>query len=348
MTTVFFSDPRTDAHTWPDHLEHAGRRQAIARLLEESGVLARLDARQPVSASDEQLLTVHTPEVLALLERIERERRPLFYDADTYLVPATNLAARLSAGATIQAVDAVLEGGAENALVAMRPPGHHALPGQPMGFCVLSNVALAARHARQAHGLRRVLIVDYDVHHGNGTQDVFYAEPEVLLVSAHRWPFYPGTGSVEEIGTGEGAGATVNVPLPPGQGDAAFAAIFEQVVWPLARRFAPELILVSAGFDGHWADPLGGLLLTLSGYDHLARELVRLAGALCGGRIVFVLEGGYHLTALAHGVLGLALALLREPAGSDPLPLPEALRQRAARIPPPDDVLARVRRIHGL
>ncbi len=348
MTTACFIDPRTDAHSWPDHVEHAGRRQAIARRLEESGALARLDVRQPLPATDEQLLTVHTPEVLDLLAQAERERRPLFYDPDTYIVPGSNLAARLSAGAAIQAVDAVLSGGADNALAAMRPPGHHALPGQPMGFCLLANVALAARHARQTWGLQRILIVDYDVHHGNGTQDIFYSEPEVLFVSLHRWPFYPGTGSLEEIGFAAGAGATVNVPLPPGQGDAAYAAIFEQVVWPLARRFAPELILASVGFDAHWADPLGGQLLTLSGYDHLARELIRMAGALCGGRIVFVLEGGYHLPALAQGVLDLALALLGDPPGGDPLPLPEDLRRRAARLPPPDEVIARVRRLHGL
>ncbi len=348
MTTVFFSDSRTDAHTWPDHVEHAGRRQAIIRLLEESGTLARLDARQPIPASDEQLLTVHKPEVLALLAQVERERQPTFYDPDTYLVPASNLAARLSAGATMQAVDAVLSGAAANALVAMRPPGHHALPGQPMGFCLLANVALAARQARRAWGLQRVLIVDYDVHHGNGTQDIFYAEPEVLFVSVHRWPFYPGTGQMEETGTGAGTGATVNIPLPPGQGDDTYAAVFEQVVWPLARRFSPEIILVSVGFDAHWADPLGGQLLTLSGYDHLARELIRMADSLCDGRIVFVLEGGYHLSALAHGVLGLALALLGEPAADDPLPLPEHLRRQAARLPPPTGTLARVRHLHGL
>ncbi len=348
MTTAFFTDPRTDDHTLPDHPENAARLQAIIRRLEESGILARLDCRTPLPATDEQLLLVHTARHLALIAEAERRGQPAMLDADTYICPESNLAARLSAGAALEAVDAVLSGAAANALVALRPPGHHALPDRALGFCLFSNVALAARHAQARHGAARVLIVDYDVHHGNGTQDVFYTDGSVLFISTHQSPLFPGTGHIDEIGAGPGEGATINVPLPAGHGDPTFAAIYEQIVWPAARRFAPDLILVSAGFDAHWSDPLAGLTLTLAGYDRLTRALVRMAQELCGGRIVFVLEGGYSLPALAEGVLNVAYALLGDPPANDPLPLPEGARRRQQSAGSAERLLERVRAIHGL
>ncbi len=349
MTTACFTDPRTNAHNLPDHPEHAGRLQAIEALFQQTGMADRLRCLTPDPATEDQILTVHRPEYLTLLAAVERDRRFTMYGGDTYLTPASYQAARLSVGAALGAVDAVLRGEAANALVAMRPPGHHALPDRPMGFCLLANAALAARHAQLVHGVGRILIVDYDLHHGNGTQDIFYDDPDVLFISSHQSPYYPGTGYVDEIGYGAGAGATINMPLPAGHGDASYARLYEAVVWPAATRFRPELILVSAGFDCHWGDPLGGMRLTLACYDHLARELIRMAGALCAGRIVFILEGGYNLQALSYGLLNVAGALLGDPPGAiDPLPMPASLARQVRSPAGLDPLLADLRRLHHL
>lgn len=264
------------------------------------------------------------------------------FGLDTYATPASYGVARLAVGGAVAAARAVLEGRVGAALAGLRPPGHHATPSQAMGFCLLNSVAVAARYAQQAHGVGRIAIIDYDVHHGNGTQEVFYADPSVLYVSLHQSPLYPGTGHATETGTGDGQGATVNVPLPSGVGDAGYVAAFEQVVAPVTERFAPELILTSVGFDAHWADPLAQMGLSLNGYARLARRLIALARRLCGGQIVFVLEGGYNLAVLGPAWADVARSLLDEPAEPDPLgpaPSPE---------PDIEPLLARIRRLHGL
>lgn len=240
-------------------------------------------------------------------------------DPDTYALPETGEIARLSAGGVVLAVDAVLSGQVHNAMACVRPPGHHALVERGMGFCILGNVPIAIKHAQKKFGVERVLVVDFDVHHGNGTQDMFYSDPSVLFVSTHQYPFYPGTGRAEETGAGQGRGTTLNIPLPPGVGDEGFAQIYEQLVWPAARQFRPELIIVSAGFDAHWRDPLAQLRLSLTGYAHITRELIRMATELCSGKIVFAMEGGYDLEALSHGWRNIAHALLGESEVSDPL-----------------------------
>ncbi|MBN1964215.1 MAG: histone deacetylase [Anaerolineae bacterium] len=348
MTTAYLINARQHEHTLQGHPENAQRLAAIADVFATSGVLKHLRSLTAPPASDEQLLRVHTPAYLDLLGKITSTEQLALFGTDTYVLPASFEVARLAAGVVLRAVDAVLGGEATNALVAARPPGHHALADTAMGFCLLANVALAARHAQAAYGVKRVLIVDYDVHHGNGTQDIFYDDPTVCYMSTHQSPFYPGTGALDETGQDAGTGATLNVPLRAGYGDDDFARIYGRVLWPLVWRFQPELILVSAGFDCHWNDPIGGMRVTLDGYATLTRELIEMAHDVCDGRIVFVLEGGYSLDAVAHGMLNIAYALLREPTVSDPLgPPPESRRPRLS-LPPVDAVLDRVCAVHGL
>jgi acetoin utilization deacetylase AcuC-like enzyme len=236
----------------------------------------------------------------------------------------------------------VLSGQVNNALVAARPPGHHAVADMGMGFCLLANVSIAAMHARQKYGLQRVMIMDIDVHHGNGTQDIFYRDPGVLFISTHQYPWYPGSGNVNEAGQDDGQGYTINIPLQAGVGDLGFRQAYEQIVWPAARRYQPELIIVSAGFDTHWADPLSQMRLTLAGYDEITRTLMRMADELCGGKIICVLEGGYNLTSLSHGMLNMAYALLGDNELSDPLGAP---RGNDPDIAP---LLERIKKIHNL
>ena len=212
-----------------------------------------------------------------------------------------------------------------------------------MGFCLLGNVAIAARYAQNRFGVERILIVDYDVHHGNGTEAMFYDDPSVLYISTHQYPFYPGTGAVTDVGTGQGIGYTVNIPLPAGSGDTNYAQVFEQIIWAAAERFAPQLILVSLGFDAYWDDPLAGMRLTLSGYSRLAGEVMQMAHRFCEGKVVFLLEGGYNLDALRYGVGNVARLLLGDPP-TDPLGAPSDTR------PDPDiaDLIARVQKLHQL
>ncbi len=341
MATAYISDTRFAKHTLQGHVEHAGRLTAIQEALDRNGVTKRMVSLTPTPVEDGLLRAVHTEDYLKLLAWTETQRG-VQLGPDTYVLPESFGVAKLSAGAAVRAVEAVLGGEVNNVLVAARPPGHHALPDMAMGFCLLGNISLAAHHAKKKYGLKRILIVDYDVHHGNGTQDIFYADPEVLFLSTHQHPWYPGTGMLNDTGTGAGTGYTVNVPIQAGVGDDGFARIYEQIVWPVAQRYKPELMLVSAGFDAHWDDPLGGLELSLKGYDHLTRQLMAMAAELCGGKIVFVLEGGYNLEALSHGILNVASALLvdsqvRDPLGPGTSPEPSITK-----------LIEDVRRIHKL
>ncbi len=313
-------------HTLDGHPEHAGRIQRIWQVLDEANILPMLSPAAPAPATPEQLAWVHDPRYVehvrqASLLAGRSERGIILLDPDTYVLECSYDVACLSAGAAIGAVDSVLSGRADNALAVVRPPGHHATPVRGMGFCLFSNIALAARYALTAYPneVRRVMIVDFDVHHGNGTQDAFYEDGSVLFLSTHQYPFYPGTGALNEIGHGAGQGTTINIPLRAGTGPEGFRHLYREVVWPAARRFQPDLILVSAGFDAHWVDPLAGLLLDLDGYAHLVRELMAMAQELCRGRIAFVLEGGYDLDALSYGVLNIAYALQGRDEVVDPL-----------------------------
>ena len=343
MTTAYLTHESFTTHDFPGHPEHAGRIEAVWARLREQGLSDRLLQIEPSPATDEQILAVHSAEHLNRLNAVSGQDRIVRLDPDTYALPASPAVARMAAGAAIGAVDAVCGGGADNAIAIVRPPGHHATRDRQMGFCLLNNIAIAARHAQTRHEARKILILDYDVHHGNGTEDIFYSDPTLMFMSIHQSPFYPGSGAMEETGAGAGQGYTLNVPIAGGFGDSAYQAIFDDVVWPAAERFAPDLMLISAGFDAHWADPLASMQLSLGGYDHLARECIKMAERFCGGKIIFVMEGGYDLEALSHGWRNIVQALLGDDALSDPY---GSARSASARSIQP--VIDAVRRIHGI
>ena len=298
----FACDDRCLRHdNGPGHPERPERLVAIRDRLERGGTLDRLLAIAPEPAPIEALERVHDPAYVAALRRV-CERAPVQLDPDTAVSEGSWEAALLSAGAGLAAVDAVFAGRARSAFVATRPPGHHAERDRAMGFCLFNNIAVAARHAQDRHGAERMAIVDWDVHHGNGTQHIFDEDDTVLYVSTHEWPFYPGTGAKNERGRGRGLGFTVNLPLPVGSGDEEYRRVFEGEVVPALERFGPDLILISAGFDAHERDPLAGMALTTEGYGRLTEILRGAAERLCAGRIVSLLEGGYDLEALAASV----------------------------------------------
>ena len=343
MTTIYATHPRYTEHDLPGHIERAERIRAVWRGLDETGLTARMQPLHAEAVDTDLVLAVHTADYLDLLRRVSTTPRTTLLDADTYVGPDGLTIALLSAGGVVGAVDRVLEGTAGNGLSAIRPPGHHAMPDHGMGFCLLGNVAIAARHAQIRYGIERVLIVDYDVHHGNGTETMFYDDPSVLYISTHQYPHYPGTGAATDIGTGRGERCTINIPLPAGSGDANYAKVFDQIIWRAAERFHPQLILVSVGFDAYWADPLAGMRLSLKGYSHLAGEVIRMARRFSEGKVVFALEGGYNPDALRYGVSNVARLLLGEPP-TDPLGEPPGPRQE----PDIGALLALLRKLHRL
>ncbi len=326
MVPGLLYDPLYLEHETGRHPEHRGRLETVTALLRERGLWDRLVHLPAGPATQAALEAGHDPAYLGLLEEYSR-RGGGFLTPDTPFGRRSWDAAVRASGAAIAATDAVLDGRVPAAFVLSRPPGHHACPAQGMGFCLINHVAVAARHAARARGLERVLIVDFDVHHGTGTQDIFYADPAVLYFSSHQYPAYPGTGGADEIGEGAGLGATVNVPLPPGTGDAGFVSALERVLVPVARRFRPELILVSAGYDAHWTNTayLNSIRMaaTVDGFGQQVRILRDLAAELCHGRLVFVLEGGYDPEALAWSVDATFRVLLHEPV-EDPLGPPRS------------------------
>ena len=281
----------------------------------------------PRVATMAELTTVHAREYVERVRRtVEQlvegkgyEAHPRAFDSEVFLSPGSYHAALLAAGAVPVILDAIGEGRARNGYALVRPPGHHALRESGMGFCVFNNVAVAARYAQQRWGWQRVLIVDYDVHHGNGTQDAFYEDGDVVYFSVHQGidtenePFYPGTGASSEMGAGPGLGATINVPLPPDAGWSVYDPIFRQVLWPAADRLKPDVILISAGFDAHWRDPLADIRLSTADYSDLTREVIEMADRYCEGRVVVVQEGGYDLDVMAQCAATVLFAL----TGSD-------------------------------
>ncbi len=337
-TTGIVRDPTYLEHrNGGAHPERPQRLQTLYALLDSPAMSGRFAALPARDASDEEILRVHTSGHLTVIaETVNQEIT--FLDMDTQACRLSYGAARRAAGGCCAAVEAVVGREVDNAFALVRPPGHHAEPGAAMGFCLFNNAAIAARHARAALGVERVLVADWDVHHGNGTQAVFEEDPSVLYFSTHQWPLYPGTGALEEVGTGRGEGATINVPLAAGTGDADLLAVYREVLVPVAREFAPELIVVSAGFDIHRDDPLAGMKATAAGAAALTRVLLDLAAELCGGRLLLVLEGGYHLEALRGSVA----ATLDELDGRSQTRPPRGLESAAARLQ-----IERVREVHG-
>lgn len=301
--TGLLLDPIYEKHeTGRGHPESRRRYEVITARLEEAGLAGKM-AKVPVrEARDEEILLCHTEEYLELAIREIGAGAEVLSTGDTAVCPDTLQVARKATGGVLNAVDGVMEGKLERAFCAVRPPGHHATPDRAMGFCVFNNVAVAARHAQKRHGIERVAIIDWDVHHGNGTQDMFYEDGSVYYFSTHQYPWYPGTGAKIEKGKGEGEGRTLNVPLPAGSGMEEIGAAFRGPFLDAMKEFKPELVIVSAGFDSRLGDPLGNFTLTDDDFRELTNILMGLAEKHAGGRLLSVLEGGYHLKGLASAV----------------------------------------------
>ena len=288
-------------HDVARHPEQPGRVEAIMQRLAAGGRLDGLQQLGPRAATDTELELIHPASQIDSVRRLDESGGGRI-DADTRVVRGTFDAATHAAGGTLAAVDAVLGGEAGAAFAVVRPPGHHATADRAMGFCYFNNVAVAAAYARRNHGVRRIAVADFDVHHGNGTQEVFWGDAELLYLSLHQYPFYPGSGHWRETGGPGAEGRTVNVPLQEGCGDAEYLRTFDRLLLPLIQRFQPEILLVSAGYDAHAGDPLAGMEVSTAGYGAIMRRLRVAADTLSGGRLVATLEGGYDLNDLAASV----------------------------------------------
>jgi len=326
MKVGYIYSPIFLKHSAAGHPEAPQRLEAIMEVWQDTRLLEKLIALQPTPATKEQILRVHSQKHLNTLDYANR-RGGLQIDGDTYMNEFSLDAAYLAAGAAINAVDSVMTGMVDASFALVRPPGHHATRDLAMGFCLINNIAVAAQYALDRYNLERALVMDFDVHHGNGTQDIFYSSHNVYYFSTHRYPFYPGSGHWRDVGADEGLGYTFNVPLPHSVGNDQFARIFDELLYPAMEHYHPQLVLVSAGYDAHWADPLGALtLLDARGYHYLAQVLCSIASEFAEGRIAFILEGGYNFDALGWSTYATMQALLGNPAEDDPLgepPRPE-------------------------
>jgi len=324
---ILYDDIYLQHLTGEGHPECPERLTAIHNALRKEGVLDKCKRIEPREATVEELSFVH---VKGYIERVASanvaEGRLLYLDPDTSLSTKSYYVARMAVGGLLNTIDYVI--GGKKAFAFVRPPGHHAEMDRGMGFCIFNNVAIVARYAQKKHGIKKVLIADWDLHHGNGTQQAFYDDPSVLYFSTHQYPYYPGSGSFDETGSGKGTGFTVNMPLPAGRNDGDYIFIFQEILKPIALSFSPELILVSAGFDIHHMDPLGGMEVTEDGFRGMATILREIADTCCGGRICFVLEGGYSLGGISASVLAVLDALKEKKEQASDIPAASGPGQR--------------------
>ena len=317
-------DPVYLEHDTGTHVENIQRLTTTLELLKENRLEDNLIALSPRAATIDELSKVHAKEYISQVEQ-KCKNGGGWFDPDTVASINSYQAATFAAGGVITAVDAVMTKDVDSAFALVRPPGHHATCWHAMGFCLFNNIAVAAKYALANYEIQRVLIVDFDVHHGNGTQDIFIADRNVLYFSIHQYPFYPGTGNADEVGIRDGEGFTVNIPMIAGWGDDEYQAAFEDVLAPIALRFQPQLILVSAGYDAHWADSIAMMQLSVTGFARLIEIIKLLSTTLCQGNVVFALEGGYHLQALSASIAATLNVLLdNNNEISDPLGKPSS------------------------
>ncbi len=336
-------DPIYLEHDTGDHVENPRRLVTAVSYLKETGIKEKLTCLPPRPALLEELEMIHAPEYISYVKS-KAEKGGGWLDPDTVMSPKSYEAALYAAGGLLVAVEAVMKGEVDNGFALVRPPGHHAIHDRAMGFCIFNNMAIAAKFALSKFSLNRVLIADFDVHHGNGTQDAFYADPEILYFSTHQYPFYPGTGWMDETGTGKGEGTTVNFPMAAGWGDEEYLRAFNEVLVPVARGFEPQLILVSAGFDAHWADQLAMMRVSVKSFAQMVMILKELATELCQGRLVFTLEGGYNLQVVASSIKAVFDVLLGNSGIDDPLGKASMVRKPQGF----DEHIEEIKRIHHL
>jgi acetoin utilization deacetylase AcuC-like enzyme len=341
-STAVVKDPIFMEHNpGPYHPESPERLRVLYQMLEDPEIRGGFLELKPREAKREDLERVHDPRYIdRIAETAGRPRTSL--DPDTQTSARSYEAALMAAGGCLEAIDRIMAGEIKNAFAMIRPPGHHAEASRAMGFCLFNNVAVAARYAQASHGIERVMVLDWDLHHGNGTQWIFYEDPTVFYGSTHQFPYYPGSGSFQEIGKGKGAGYTVNVPLSVGHGDAEYVGIYRRIFCAIARSFKPQLLIISAGFDIYRGDPLGGMGVSPEGFGLMARVLLEMAEEVCGGRVLVALEGGYDLQGLREGGKAVLMEMMGKRSSSlDPREVESGGRARV------DALLKRVKEIHG-
>jgi acetoin utilization deacetylase AcuC-like enzyme len=343
MSVGYISDPIYQEHDTNDHVEGKDRLTAIETALEKAKVKEHLHLIQPRPATIDEIAAVHDRGYIDELKK-EIDRGGGWLDPDTYVSSKSWDAALMAAGGLMNAVDSVMKKEHSSAFALVRPPGHHAVRMHQMGFCLFNNVAVASRFALKNYDIKRIMIIDFDVHHGNGTQEAFYSDPQVLYCSTHEYPWYPFTGPADETGDRTAQGCNLNVPMDADVGDMEYLRAFNEVIAPAAKRFHPDLMMVSAGYDAHWKDTISNINLTTTGYARIAKIIRSIADECCDGRMVYTLEGGYHRAALAYSVAATFEVLLRHDEIVDPFGEPPATYS------PPDfdGYIKMLRNIHKL